>query len=284
MLKDSRAGRCRLRRLRTLTAVAAPQACIQRSDPLCHASVTEHWIEIEGPGGVREHHLDRALTRVGGAGADVVLRDVSRGELQLWNDPPKAVWLGGTDGPRISGAPLDEHLLSDGDLIEWSGWRVRYRESTAEVVLEELSVRGAAGNARAGSPEAWKRIKAGILVEQNLADKQVVKRWSDAVVRGEFQAEACARELLLDNPTPDDDPRVMERASRLLRDFLMTPVQRGAKGAGRKMRGAAKNTAAAAVAQFIIVGIILLMTFVGMVLARLKWDTSFDGLIDSILN
>ena len=57
----------------------------------------------------------------------------------------------------------------------------------------------------------------------------------------------------------------------------------GARGAGRKMKGAAKNTAAAAVAQFIIVGIILLMTFVGMVLARLKWDTSFDGWIDAIL-
>ena len=33
----------------------------------------------------------------------------------------------------------------------------------------------------------------------------------------------------------------------------------------------------------IIVGIILAMTFVGMVLARLKWGTSFDGWIDAIL-
>jgi len=245
--------------------------------------VTEHWIEIEGPGGAREHHLDRALTRVGGAGADVVLEGTSRGELQLWNDPPKAVWLGGGDGPTVGGSALDERLLTDGDRIEWSGWRLTYRESTAEAVLEEVAVSRSTGATRAAQPEAWRRIKAGILVEQGLADRQLVKLWSDAVVRGEFQPEACARELLAENTVPDDDPRVVERASRLLRDFVMTPVSRGARGAGRKVKGAAKNTAAAAVAQFIIVGIILLMTFVGMVLARLKWGTSFDGWIDGIL-
>lgn len=255
-------------------------ACIQGPDPLFLAAVTEHWIEIEGPGGAREHHLDRALTRVGGAGADVVLEGTSRGELQLWNDPAKAVWLGGSGGPRLGGADLDERLLSDGDRIEWAGWCLTYRESTAEAVLEEVRVPRARG---AAIPEGWRRIKAGILVEQGLADRQVVKLWSDAVVRGEFQPEACAREILAASEIPDDDPRVLERSSRLLRDFVMTPVSRGARGAGRKVKGAAKNTAAAAVAQFIIVGIILLMTFVGMVLARLKWDTSFDGWIDAIL-
>ncbi|MCA8981750.1 MAG: hypothetical protein H6831_06900 [Planctomycetes bacterium] len=242
--------------------------------------MTEHWIEIEGPNGARKHYLDRALTRVGGAGADVVLEGTSRGELQLWNDPAKAVWLGGGGGPRTAGQELDERFLADGDRIEWGKWTMTYRESTAEAVLEEVGAARAKGSAM---PEGWRRIKAGILVEQGLADRQVVKRWSDAVVRGEFQPEACARELLAASDLPDDDPRVLERSSRLLRDFVMTPAGRGARGAGRKMKGAAKNTAAAAVAQFIIVGIILLMTFVGMVLARLKWDTSFDGWIDAIL-
>lgn len=245
--------------------------------------MTEHRIDIEGPDGAREHHLDRALTRVGGPGADVVLKGISRGELQLWNDPPKAVWLGGADGPKLNGKSLDESLLADGDRIDWAGWRLVYRESTMEAVLEEVTAPTPAVVTRVVQPEAWRRIKAGILVEQGLAEHQIVKLWSDAVVRGEFQPEACARELLADNRIADDDPRVLERSSRLLRDFVMTPVSRGARGAGRKMKGAAKNTAAAAVAQFIIVGIILLMTFVAMVLARLKWDISFDGWIDGIL-
>ena len=244
--------------------------------------VSNHWIEIEGPEGTRKVELERALTRVGGAGADVELGGVSRGELQLWNDPPKAIWMGGEGGPRIGGASLEERQLAHGDRLVWSDWTIRFHEAAPEAVLEEVAVPKKAPRPRK-APQAWNRIKAGILVEQNLADKRVVKLWSDAVVRGEFEADAAAREVLASSAIDDDDPRLLERSARLLRDFLMTPVQRGARGAGRKVRGAAKNTAAAAVAQFIIVGIILAMTFVGMVLARLKWGTSFDGWIDAIL-
>jgi len=245
--------------------------------------VTEHWIEIEGPEGQREHHLERELTRIGGAGADVVLEGAPRGELHLWNDPPKAVWLGGEGGPLLAGTKLDEHHLADGDRIAWADWSITFHEAGALAVLEEVHAEPARSGASARVPEAWMRVKAGVLVEQGLADKQVAKRWSDAVIRGDFQAEACARELLADNEVPDDHPRVVERSSRLLRDLLMTPLQRGASGASRKARVATKNTMAAAVAQFIIVGIILGMTFVAMVLSRLKWGTSFDGWIDAIL-
>ncbi len=244
--------------------------------------VSKHWIEIEGPKGERRVELDRALTRIGGPGADVELAGVRRGEMQVWNDPPKAVWLGGADGPRLDGAVLEERHLVDGDVIDWNGWRLRFRESAPEAVLEELPREP---RARAATPtaRAWNRLKAGLLVEQGIADPRTSKRWSDAVVRGEFDADAAARELLAATPIDDADPRLEERSARLLRDFLMTPVHRGVRGASRKVRVAGKRTAAAAVAQFVIVGIILGMAFVGMVLARLKWDTSFDGWIDAIL-
>lgn len=274
--QDSRAGAQGLRGARG----ERPRVQSRRGSSIL-AGVTDCRIEIEGPAGRRERALDRDLVRLGGPGADEVLDGAPRGELHLWNDPPKAVWLGPeADAPRIAGAPLDERLLSDGDRIDWAQWRITFRSGAEEARLEELATEPAAS---AEPPEAWKRIKAGLLVELGLAERRASKVWTDSVLRGEFQADAAARQILAATDVHDDDPRLVERASRLSRDLVAAPIQRGARGASRRAKGAAKRTSAAIVAQFLIFGLILLMTFVGMVLARLGWEVSFDGWIDAIL-
>jgi hypothetical protein len=133
---------------------------------------------------------------------------------------------------------------------------------------------------------AWRRIKAGMLVELDLADRQLARRWQTAVRQGEFDADACTRDLLGSpgdhSGVGDEDPRLMERSGRLLRDLLMAPVLRGARGASRRAREAARGGLAFIVAQFLVLSIYSVLVLVALLLVRVRWNASIDGFLDNI--
>ncbi len=247
-----------------------------------YVAVEDNWLEIVAGGHSSRLELSRGLTRVGGPGADYVLEHAPRGELHFWNDPPKVVYLGDEPRAEVNGKPLEEEPLQDGDQVRWADHHFTFHLAQAPIVLEELSREPIAGPARTNP--AWERVQAGMLVELGLADRKVAKRWQDSVVRGEFSAAPCAADILRASEVAADDSRLLERSGRLLRDFLMSPLSKGAAGGSRKMRAATKSGLAMIVAQFVVVGIYTLILLVILVLVRLKWDTSIDGIIDSILN
>lgn len=242
--------------------------------------------------------LRRSVLRVGGRGADVHVPELDgepSGQLHVWSSPPKAVRVGG--GPELfaSGRRVDEVLLEPGVTAVWGPFEVSV--GGAGPVLEELppepAARGdaaraaAAGGADSLGPNArrtYERMLAGLLVELGIADKQAAKRWQAAVVQGEWDADACAREVI-DRTAPSfEDPRLVERAGRLQRDLVMASFQRGLRKASRSVRGAARHGSAFLLANFLAIFCYSIIIVAIAVLLRVKWEWSFDGLIDRALS
>ena len=252
--------------------------------------MTESWLDIQGPDGARRATLRPGLTRIGGAGADVVLPGVADGELHVWDEPPRLVLVAGDERPQIDGRAVEELDLVPGTRVRWRGHQIVYGREERPAVLEEIpldppaAAAPAAGAPGAGTPDgrAWARVRSGMLAELGLADRKVVKRWQEAVLRNEFDADAAARDLAGSAQTGADDPRVLERSGRLLRDFLMTSLQRGVAGASRKARTAAKSGVAMVIAQFLALAVFALVIFVILMLARIKWGISVDRALDAV--
>jgi hypothetical protein len=251
------------------------------SDP-----VTEAWLEIEVGGIKSRADLRSGLTRLGGPGCDVVIPGAPEGELHVWSEPPKVIRISGRAELEVDGRPRDECALESGQSIRWAAISMVYRNDRP--VLQEISMPApaAAGALRASSPDdkAWQRVRAGIAIDLGLAERTQVSRWQEAVLRQEFDADACAREILSTTEKfALDDPRVIERSGRLLRDFLMASLQRGVKGTGRKVRAQAVSGSAFLMAN--LIGILLYtgIVLVVMLLTRFKWGMSFDALFDTLL-
>src|SRR5690606_5569118 len=130
------------------------------------------------------------------------------------------------------------------------------RAALEEITISEALPAAAPVAAAPRAPSrAWHLVRAGLLADLGLADRAAVKRWQDAVVRNEFDADAAARDLSQGAQASEADPRLVERSARLLRDFLMASFQRGVQGAGRRVRNATRTGVAMIVAQLVAVGV-----------------------------
>ena len=278
-------------------------------------------MEVLEAGELRRFPLAPGRTRIGGLGCEVVLASAPAGEVHIWDGPPRALYTGGGAPPSMDGLPQDELPLADGLTLTWGAARITYRHPALETagVLEELpeaqapvarlaatSAATSAG-ASAGAPTApvaplgglapsappsrggagaervSQRLRAGLLADQNLAAAPVLQKWREAVKQREFDADACAREVLAAATAREDDARLLERSGRLLRDLLMAPLMRGAKGASRKARAATRSGAAFLLSQVVAVGAYTLLLGLIFLLLRARWGWSPDGLLDGIL-
>lgn len=246
-------------------------------------------LEIKADGRTRSIPLQAGLTRIaapGTRGVDVEISGAA-GELHVWDSPPKVVRVRGEDALVADGAMVEELELSDGVGFAWCGAKFRFR---GDAVLEEIAT--AAPEAPGGAPAPsgfqgtdellFKRVAAGLLVETGLADKKAAKRWQSAVLQQTWDADACAEEIL-SHPGARaalSDPKVLNRADRLERDFLMASFQRGIRGASRRVRGAARNTTAFFVANVIAILVYSAIISALLIVARVGYDWSLDGIID----
>ena len=262
--------------------------------------MSDRWLEIEAGGVKSRVDLKKGLTRLGGETADVVLAGWKEGEVHVWDDPPKVIYIGGEGGVQVNGTQREEADLADGDRIAYSGVEITFRAKAPVPVLEEIEIDegpkpAAKSTKRKGSGPAVKpsaaiedrvaqRVRAGLLVELGLADSREAKRWQDAVRRREFSADACTRDVLESCDVAIDDPRLLERSERLMRDLVMAPTMRGVKSAGRKARGAAKSGLAFLVAQGIVLGIFLVLVLFAMIFIHEKWpEFDFDDFLDRLV-
>lgn len=257
--------------------------------------MTGPWLSLRTAGEERRILLDRSVIRLGGPGADVPLDGIASGQLHVWTAPPKAVRVGGGPELFVGGARVEEALLEPGVVAVWGPCELTIGGVTA--VLEELASeppRGApAAAASAGGvspsglgPNAqrvFERLQAGLLVELGLAHRDDTKRWQTSVVQGEWDADACARDVLGRAQATPEDPRLVERAGRLQRDLVMASFQRGLRKAGRSARGAARQGSAFVLANILAMTCYSLILVAIAFLLRVKWGWSFDELIDRAL-
>jgi len=254
-----------------------------------------------GASGARRE-LKSGLTMLGGPRSDLSVPNSGSDSAHLWSEPPKLIFVGGGDPPTVNGRPALEVSLRHGDRIEWLGlvWSFGYDDGSA--TLTEVSAAAAprpvapgsmatraapagsipAPSATAPSGEiAWQRLKAGMLAELSLSERAVVKRWQDAVVRGEFDAEAAARELIAGAPSvADNDARLADRSTRLMRDLLMSSVTRSA---GRQIRQATRHGLAFVISQALVLGIYTLLVLAALLLVHTRFGHSIDAFLDGIL-
>lgn len=251
------------------------------------------WLDVAREGTSRRYELGSGLTSVGARG-DVPLDAPLGDQLHFWDQPPKVVFVGRGEPPRVNGQPRDEAQLAPGDTIEWAGARLVYGREGGPAQLQELDLAAAAPQPPAqaaalpstglhpNEEQAWRRLKAGMLVELGLADRAAARRWQDAVLRGEFEPDSCARDVLGATSVGPADPRLAERSARLLRDLLMAPMARGIQGASRRARTAARSGAAFLLAQGIVIALYSALLVLALLILRLRWGWSVDGFLDGI--
>ena len=257
--------------------------------------MSQPWIELSVGEQTSSHLWNGPRMSVGGDQADIEVPSPGQAQLHLWSSPLKVVLNGKGPAPLLNGKAIQEAALDDGDTLQWGGAVLVVRAASA--VLEELpasastgkvaagsGAEGAGGAAKvAGEQRAWRRVLAGLLVEQRLADKAATRRWQDAVIRGEFKADAAAEDLIGASRDKLDSPKVLERAGRLQRDLLMMPLQSGVRGAGRGARRAVRGGSAYLLANLLgLLAYTLIIASIALLL-RAQRGTSFDALIDSIL-
>ncbi|QDV07580.1 hypothetical protein Poly30_31060 [Planctomycetes bacterium Poly30] len=253
-------------------------------------------LELKRGSKAQQVSLQTGLTRVGAKGArgiDIGIEGAA-GELHVWDSPPKVVRVQGDDALIVSGESVDELLLQDGTEFAWAGVKFRFLDlpPVIEEIVEPEPARGApsGGGTRPtlstdpSVQRAWERVAAGLLVECGLADKSVTKRWQGAVMQNEWDADACAREILAASGGDLTNPKLLERAGRLERDLVMASFQRGIRGASRRARGAARSGAAFFVANVVAISVYSAIILALLILARVNYEWSLDGIIDRMVD
>jgi hypothetical protein len=247
------------------------------------------WLEVEGPGGPRRVPLQAGRTRVGGRGAEVELAGIGAGELHVWSDPPRALYLAGPPDavrPVSDGAPFEELALRPGTRIEWGPHRLVYGGRAAprdQAELEELPAAPGHEEPEALLARLGRRVAAGALCEAGMIERQAQKRWQDAVLGGTFDPEACVRELLPEPLPPALAGRALDRSGTLLRDFLMAARTSGMRGAARRARERARSALAFVVVQAGVLVLFALILLAIMLVLRLHHGVSFDALLDRLV-
>lgn len=262
--------------------------------------MSQPWIDLAVGAKSARHDWNGPRLTLGGPASDVAVPDPGEGELHFWSSPPKVVRVGSGAAPLLNGRMVEEAALSDGDTLQWGGAVIVFRQPGG--VLEELSGSAPAAEPAAPKPalvktlvgsgggfeakgdelRAWRRVLAGLLVEQGIADKAATKRWQEAVIRGEFKSDAAAEDVIAASNAGADHPKVLERAGRLERDLMMMPLQSGVRGAGRGARRAVKGGSAFLLANLLALSAYTLIVLVIAFLLRWQRGTSFDTIIDNI--
>jgi len=121
-------------------------------------------------------------------------------------------------------------------------------------------------------------------VELGLAEPTAARRAQEAVISRSFEPDAAAGEINARSGVADDDPRLLERTARLMRDLVMSPLQRGVQGAQRRLKRAAQGGAAWLLSQFVVVGLVAGMLALLLLAARARWKVSIDGALDRVLD
>ena len=276
--------------------------------------------DAAGSPGMR-FELKPGLTLIGGPRGNIPVTESGGDCLHLWSSPPKVVFVGSGVPPRVNGREVQEAELADGDRLEWKSLRAVFGHDDGQAKLVEVALApsvpvaapapaaitpaaaspasiapaslppsslsqvpagGAFGAGFSPAEAAWRKLRAGMVAELSLCDATVLRRWQDAVMRNEFDADAAAREILASARSDQDvDGRVADRSTRLMRDLMMSPLT---KSSMRQVRTAARHGLAFVLVQIMIFLLFLLLVLAGLLVGRARTNTSIDGLLDGVLD
>jgi len=251
------------------------------------------WLIISGTdasaAGTR-FELKQGLTVLGGARGDLPLPASGNDTVHVWSEPPKLIFVGAGEAPRVNSHSAAEVALYSGDRIEWRGLAATFHcdpphERLQEIPADWMHPEGAApaatsasGASASGSPWPW--VKAGLAAELSLSDAGAIKRWQDAAARGELDVPAAAREILAAAPgLGDEDPRLKERCARLMRELLAPVARRSFRPSEKSSHGCFMIL----LSQVLILVLVTLIVVAGLLVARTRYGQSIDAQLDRII-
>jgi hypothetical protein len=257
------------------------------------------WLKLAGGdvGASGAHfELKPGLTMLGGVRGDIPVPGSGGDCVHVWSDPPKLIFVGAGDPPRVNGHVAMEESLHDGDRIEWRGLVATFGCEGGPPRLQELPADWhspevvanppvPAGPRTSESADAaeWRWLKAGMAAELALADREVIKRWQGAAARGEFNAEAASKELLASAPELDErDPRLTQRCSRLMRELLLSSVSKRPTRLESAKQG--RGGCGFFLGQLIVLSLVALIVIAGMLVARTRFGQSIDAILDRLVD
>ncbi len=132
-------------------------------------------------------------------------------------------------------------------------------------------------------PEAWAWLHAGLAVELGLADAAAARAVQASVRERAFRPAEAHALLAKAGLPPADDPRIQQRAGRLMVDLVMAPTVRGMRGAARKGRGCVRQVGAFAVVQglgFVLFAVVILGLLIVLRAGGHGIDAFLDGLLE----
>jgi hypothetical protein len=247
--------------------------------------VADAWLDIELAGAARRRQeLKRGLTMIGGEKSDVPLAAAGSDRLHVWDSPPKLIFVGAGTRPTVNGAATDECELRGGDLIEWYGARLRFGMQPPAVASSQPPAAAVAPQI-SGLPsrdeQMWRRLRAGMLVELGLGDAQATRRWQEAARRNEFEADACARDVLGAAVSAEADERLLERTSSMLKEMLLAPL--AARRAEKRKRPQKMGCFSMLIGQLLVFFVYGTVVAVVLFVVRQRWGWSVDTFLDSVI-
>ena len=247
------------------------------------------WLERDGRAGLERRELAGGLTRWGGQGAELPCPASGSDQVQLWDQPPRLVFIGRGPRPRVDGREVEECDLSEGARVEWQGERWTFRAALPRAALEEVALAPSVPAVATPAPQraeeelAWRRLRAGLCAELGHSESSAVRRCQERIARGDYDADRCADELLGAQPMPVAGEKLERRAAELERDLIMSSLSRGGQATARKARSAARHTFAFALVQGLALLMFALALAALLLLARARMGVSIDAWIDRFL-
>ena len=135
------------------------------------------------------------------------------------------------------------------------------------------------GAAAGPDAAAWRRVRAGLLVEDGQVPAAVVQRWKAAARDPEFDADGCADEVLALVREESVDARVEARSTALLRELLIASA---ARGRSARIRRRTRSGIARLVYQVYMLVVWSGLALVAALLLRMR-GVGFDAMLDRLL-
>ena len=133
--------------------------------------------------------------------------------------------------------------------------------------------------ARLGGARAWRRVRAGLLIEGGYVPEEAIRHWRAAAVDPAFDPDEFADDVLAEARAEGADARVEARTAALVRELLGAPVGRAPVSRGRRRT---RSGIALFVYQVYMLAVWGGLALAGALLLRMR-GVEFDGLLDGLL-
>jgi hypothetical protein len=267
---------------------------LERARVVCYPKAMNEWqlrLASTGLSGTRFALTQRMHLVGSGRSCDLQIAGLPVEGFQLWRDGDsyRLAGMGPAGSVRVGGAPADERVLVEGDLVECAGVVLCFERAGASSSAGSSAATAVPQPPRAepGAPvfavppsspaPRWVAVAAAAwIAEQGKLEKSVQQKWEKVLRDGSaWSAEECAAEVLAAAKVDDQRPQAAVHA---LRDALAKRLIRAAyRGVARK------RLVARLIVQIFVLAIVGGAAVGAALVLRTTFGVDWNALLDGLL-